>query len=321
MRVGVIGVGHLGQHHARIYASLPGAKLVGVTDLDRGRAGLIAERHGVAVYSNAAALLRDVEAVSVAVPTSSHHAVAKACLEADVHVLVEKPIAATPEEAADLVEMARRRGRVLQVGHVERFNPALVAVRPHIKNPGFIECHRLSPFGERGTDVDVVLDLMIHDLDILLSLHPGPVEEVRAAGMSVLSATNDIANARIAFGSGCVATLTASRVSATRLRKLRLFQRDASLSVDYQTRQGMLYRRRTGPGGRPTLEAEPVQGGEEDALTLELEAFLRAASTGARPVVSGEDGAAALALAHRVLDEIRAFTRRHSDGGGRGFAG
>ncbi len=321
MRVGVIGVGHLGQHHARIYANLPEAKLVGVTDADPTRARLVAERHGVMSYADAASLLKEVEAVSVAVPTSAHHAVARTCLDADIHVLVEKPIAATLAEAADLVELARRRGRVLQVGHIERFNPALAAVRPHIKNPGFIECHRLSPFGERGTDVDVVLDLMIHDLDILLSLQPGPVEEVRAAGMSVVSETNDIANARIVFRSGCVATLTASRVAATRSRKLRLFQRDGYLSVDYQTRQGVVYRRRTGPGGRPTLEAEPVHGGEVDALTLELRSFLRAAAAGSRPVVSGEEAAEALALAHRVLEEILSFSQCHTSGGGKGLAG
>jgi len=285
---------------------------MGVTDLDPLRSRLIGERHGVAAYADVTALLKEVEAVSVAVPTSTHYAVAKACLEADVHVLVEKPIAATPEQAQELIEVARRRGRVLQVGHVERFNPILLAARPHITHPKFIECQRRSPFGERGTDVDVVLDLMIHDLDIVLSLHPGPVEEVRAAGMSVLSATNDIANARIAFSSGCVANLTASRVSSTRLRKLRVFQMDGYLSIDYHTRQGLLYRRRQESKSRPGFERKPLNGGEGDALTLELEEFLRAASTGTRPAVSGEDGAAALALAHRVLEEISAHMRRHS---------
>jgi len=306
VRVGVIGVGHLGQHHARIYSGLSGAKLVGVTDSDPARAHLIAERHGVIAYRDTAMLLKEVDAVSVAVPTSAHHAVTKACLEADVHVLVEKPIAAGTGQAEELVELARRRGRILQVGHVERFNPALLAVRPYIRDPRFIECQRRSPFGERGTDVDVVLDLMIHDLDIVLSFQPGRVEEVRAAGMSVLSSTNDVANARISFSSGCVANLTASRVSSTRLRKLRLYQAEGYLSVDYHARQGILYRRRVGHGGRPALEREMLNGGTADALTMELDAFLRAATAGTRPVVSGEDGAAALALAYRVLEEIGA---------------
>ena len=318
MRVGVIGVGHLGQHHARIYADLPDAKLIGVADVDPSRSRVVAERHGVAAYSDPASLLKEVEAVSVAVPTSAHHAITKACLEADVHVLVEKPIAATTEQAHELIEVARRRGRVLQVGHVERFNPVLMAARAHISSPGFIECQRRSPFSERGTDVDVVLDLMIHDLDIVLSFNPGEVEEVRAAGMPVLSATNDIANARIAFRGGCVANLTASRVSSTRLRKLRLFQSDGYLSIDYHARQGLMYRRRTDGKTRPGLERETLTGSASDALTLELDAFLRAASTGTRPVVSGEDGAAALSLAHRILEEIDTFARRRKDREARG---
>ena len=211
----------MGQHHARIYAGLPDAKLMGVADVDPSRSRLVAERHGVAAYSDTAALLKEVEAVSVAVPTSSHHAVTKACLEADVHVLVEKPIAATTEQARELIEVAKRRRRVLQVGHVERFNPVLMAARPHITDPGFIECQRRSPFSERGTDVDVVLDLMIHDLDLVLSMTKSPVEEIRAAGVAVLSPYVDIANARLQFANGCVANLTASRVSPTRLRRCR----------------------------------------------------------------------------------------------------
>jgi len=318
VRVGVIGVGHLGQHHARIYAGLPDAKLMGVADVDPSRSRLVAERHGVAAYSDSASLLKEVEAVSVAVPTSAHHAITKACLEADVHVLVEKPIAATTEQAQELIEVAKRRGRVLQVGHVERFNPVLMAARAHIANPGFIECQRRSPFSERGTDVDVVLDLMIHDLDIVLSLNPGEVEEVRAAGMSVFSASNDIANARVSFRGGCVANFTASRVSSTRVRKLRVFQADGYLSIDYHARQGLMYRKRVDGKSRSGLERETLTGGASDALTLELDAFLRAASAGTRPVVSGEDGAAALALAQRILDEIAAFTRRRKNRGAKG---
>jgi predicted dehydrogenase len=256
-----------------------------------------------------------VEAVSVAVPTTSHHAIVKDCLEAGIHVLVEKPIAVTSAEAHELVTLARRRRRVLQVGHIERFNPVMAAVRPSIGKPGFIECHRLSPFGERGTDVDVVLDLMIHDLDMVLSFQPGPVEEVRAAGVPVLSSKIDIANARIAFGSGCVANLTASRVSTNRMRRLRLFQRDAYISVDFQNRQAMICRRLPGEGGRPRIEMEQLRGSDEEPLKLQLESFLHAAAAGTAPLVSGEDGAAALDLAHQVLQAISTFVERHMEKG------
>ena len=310
LRVGVIGVGHLGQHHARLYASLPDVVLTGVTDSSAERARQVGDRHQVPVFADRAELLKQVDAVSVAVPTSAHHEVVRACLEAGVHVLVEKPIAVTPAEARDLVDLARQRKLALQVGHVERFNPVMQAMRPRIGRPGFIECHRLSPFGERGTDVDVVLDLMIHDLDLILSFDPGPVEEIRAAGVPVLSASVDIANARIAFASGCVANLTASRVSTTRMRRLRLFQRDAYVSVDFQTRQGVVFRRVSEPGKRPTIDVEQVRGGEEEPLKLELEAFVRAAATGGPVTVSGEHGTAALELAHQVLEAIEAYMRK-----------
>ncbi len=313
VKVGVIGVGHLGQHHARLFASLPGASLVGVVDLNADRAGQVASRHQVTVFRDAPTLLKEVDAVSVAVPTSAHHEVAKMCLDAGVHVLVEKPITVRVEEARELVEGANKRGLVLQVGHIERFNPAIMALRPHIHRPGFIECHRLSPFGERGTDVDVVLDLMIHDLDMVLSFQPGPVEEIRAAGVPVLSQNIDIANARIAFRNGCVANLTASRVSMNRLRRLRLFQRDGYISLDYQTRQGMICRRVTPEGQRPKIEIEQIRGSEEEPLKLQLEAFLLAVSAGLPPPVTGEDGMAALDLAQQVVEAIGAFVKRHTE--------
>ena len=312
LRVGVIGVGHLGQHHARLYAGLPGATLVGVHDIDCKWAQGIAERYDAVVYEDAAALLKRVDAVSVAVPTSAHYSIVKASLEAGVHVLVEKPIAVTLDEAYGLARVANMLGRILQVGHIERFNPAIRAARPVIKRPAFIECHRLSPFGERGTDVDVVLDLMIHDLDMVLSFQPGSVEEVRAAGVPVLSQTIDIANARVAFSGGCVANFTASRVSTTRMRKLRLFQQDAYLSIDFQSRQGAILRRRTERGGRPEIDMEPMQTHDEEPLKLKLEAFIHSAATGTPPAVTAEDGAAALALAHQVLEAIGVFVKRHT---------
>ncbi len=311
VRAGVIGVGHLGQHHARLYASLPGSVLVGVMDTNPERARLIAARHGTRAFTDQAALLKEVDIVSVAVPTSFHYPVAKACLEAGTHVLVEKPLAVQPEEARDLIRLAAEQRLVLQVGHSERFNPIMLEMRPFIHRPAFIECHRLSSFGERGTDVDVVLDLMVHDLDMVLSFDPGPVEEVRAAGVAVLSPNIDIANARIQFRNGCVANLTASRVSTAKMRRLRVFQRDGYLSIDYQTRQGMICRRVEKSGERVTLEMEHRQGSDTEPLKLQLEAFLQAVTEGSCPVVSGEDGLAALELAHQVLDAIDAFMQGH----------
>jgi predicted dehydrogenase len=314
LKAGVIGVGHLGQHHARLYASLPGVKLVGVVDQSVERAQEIADLHGGRVFRTADDLLPHIDVVSVAVPTSGHYIVTKACLQAGKHVLVEKPIAVAPAEAHELVELATQRSCCLQVGHSERFNPVMALMRPHIGRPVFIECHRLSSFSERGTDVDVVLDLMIHDLDLVLSLNPGPVEEVRAAGVAVLSSSIDIANARIQFRSGCVANLTSSRVSTSKMRRLRLFQRNNYLSIDFQTRQGMICRRTAKTGERPTVEIEQFQGGDEEPLKLQLASFLHAAGTGTRPVVSGEDGAEAVVLAHQVLQAIEAFAARHEEG-------
>ena len=320
-RAGVIGVGHLGQHHARLYASLPEAQLVGVLDQSPERAQVVADRHGARVFRTVDELLPHVDVVSVAVPTSGHYAVAKSCLQAGKHLLVEKPIAVMPGEAQELVELAKQRGCCLQVGHSERFNPVMALMRPHIKKPVFIECHRLSSFSERGTDVDVVLDLMIHDLDLVLSLNLGPVEEVRAAGVAVLSPSIDIAHARIQFRSGAVANLTSSRVSTNKMRRLRIFQRDNYLSIDFQTRQGMICRRSAEAGKRATVEATHLQGGDEEPLKLQLESFLHAVDTGARPVVSGEDGAAAVAVAQQVLQAIAAFAARIEEGGSGAWEG
>jgi predicted dehydrogenase len=311
LRAGVIGVGHLGQHHARLYASLPGAQLVGVVDQSGERAQTVADRHGARVFRTVDELLQQIDVVSVATPTSGHYVLTKSCLQAGKHVLVEKPIAVAPSEAHELVQLAKERGCCLQVGHSERFNPVMGLMRPHIGQPLFIECHRLSSFSERGTDVDVVLDLMIHDLDLVLSFNPGPVEEVRAAGVAVLSPSIDIANARIQFQSGCVANLTSSRVSTNRMRRLRLFQRDNYVSMDFQTRLGIMSRRKAQVGEKPTVEVEQFQGGEEEPLKLQLESFLHAVGTGTRPMVAGEDGAAAVDVAYQVLQAIEAFAARH----------
>ena len=305
LRVGVIGVGHLGQHHARLYADLPGSTLVGVVDADARRAKEIAERVGAAVYDDVGVLLRQVEAVSIAAPTSTHHAVAKQCLDAGVHVLVEKPITTTPGEAQELITLARARKAVLQVGHIERFNPVMLKTRPSIHQPWLIECRRVSPFTGRSTDVDVVLDLMIHDLDMVLSFQPGAVMEVRAVGRSVVSDRVDVAHAWITFAGGCVATLTASRVATARARELTVVQCDACISLDYQSRQATIRRLSAGDRASGDQASERIQGGDEEPLKLELESFLHAVQTGTPPVVSGQDGEAALSLAYRVLEEIR----------------
>lgn len=311
LRAGVIGVGHLGQHHARLYASLPGFQLIGVVDQSPERGHTIADRHRVRFFQNVEELLPQVDVVSIAVPTSAHYDVARRCLHAGKHVLVEKPLAVMPGEARELVEIAKARDCRLQVGHSERFNPVMRLMRPHIGRPVFIECHRLSAFSERGTDVDVVLDLMVHDLDLVLSFDPGPVEEIRAAGVAVLSSSIDIANARIQFQNGCVANLTASRVSTNKMRRLRLFQSDQYLSIDFQTRQGMICRRQTKAGERPTVTIEQFQGNDDEPLKLQLESFLDAVRNGKKPVISGEDAAATVEVAHDVLRAIATFALRH----------
>jgi predicted dehydrogenase len=311
LRTGVIGVGHLGYHHARHYAGLPGVTLAGVVDADPERARKAADDFGVPSFGTAAELIASgVDAASVAVPTMAHHSIALELLEAGVDVLVEKPIAADASEARALVAAAERNRRILQVGHIERFNGAVMALAAVVKRPRFIECHRLSPYPSRGHDVSVVLDLMIHDLDIVLNLaHPGVVS-VDAIGVPVFSESEDIANARIRFKSGCVANLTCSRVAPERMRKIRIFETDAYLSTDYSEQEVLRYRKKPGPvpsGASPmehiVVESLPVT--REEPLKLEIESFLRCVRDRTRPVVSGEDGLAALEIAGRIMDSIR----------------
>jgi predicted dehydrogenase len=304
LKVGVIGVGHLGQHHARLYSQCPDAELIGITDLDGKRAEAIGQQHGTPVFTQVKELLDVVDAVSVAVPTSYHRDVVQLCLEAGVHVLVEKPVASTVTDARAMVEQASQRGLILQVGHVERFNPVMDEIRNIVRAPGFIECHRLAPFQPRGTDVDVVLDLMIHDLDLILSLNLGETKKVEAVGVAVLSSQIDFANARVEFSDGCIVSFTASRMSTGRLRKMRLFQSDLYLSVDFQSRQGLGYRRTVLEGGEPSVVEEPIQGNDEEPLKRELHAFVRSVQLDEQHGVSGEEGLRALELAHAINDSI-----------------
>lgn len=306
VRVGVIGVGALGQHHARVYAELPGAHLVGVCDRDPERADAVARRHGCRAFADAEALAREVEAVSVAAPTEAHHALASALLDGGRHVLVEKPITATLAEADDLIARAAARGVRLQVGHVERFNPALDILRSSVASPRFVEAHRLSAFSPRSLDVDVVLDLMIHDLDIVLWLDGSDPVQVDAVGVPVLTPRVDIANARLRFASGLIANLTASRVSADRVRKFRVFAHRTYVSVDLAAREARIYRLidREGEPGRPEIDVQQTPGNPEEPLRRQLAAFLESVERGTPPRVTGEDGRRALALARTVLDRM-----------------
>jgi predicted dehydrogenase len=306
LNIGVIGTGHLGRHHARIYSEMADVRLVGVADLVESRAAEIAAAHGGEALTDFTALLERVDAVSVAVPTERHVEVGVRCLDAGVHVLVEKPIAPSVEGADRLIDAATRNDRVLQVGHVERFNPVVQAASTVATRPQFFEVHRLNTFSLRGLDVDVVLDLMIHDIDIILSLVDAPVSEVRAVGIPVLSSRADIANVRIEFSDGCVANLTASRVSTERVRKLRFFQPHDYLSLDYETQEGVLL---SLEGGRiHSVKLDP--GRRIEPLRAQLESFLASVRGDHPPLVSGPDGRRALEIALRVNDEIEAHRRR-----------
>jgi predicted dehydrogenase len=312
LRIAVIGAGHMGRAHARKIAELArtqgGVSLAGVADVDAPRAQALAAELG-APAAEARALLGRADAVVVAVPTVAHFEVARAVLDAGLHLLIEKPIAATLPEAEALVALAQRRARVLQVGHQEWFNAAMRVVRERIDRPRFAEIHRMGPFPERGTDVDVVRDLMIHDIEILQQLLGAEPERVDAVGVPVLTDHVDIANARLGFAGACVANLTASRVSATPMRKFRLFQRDAYFSIDFLERRAQLYRRLPSPGGAPRIEVEELKTDPEDALLAQLEVFVTAASgarvsAGSPRGVSGEAAVAALRTALRVIDAM-----------------
>ncbi|MCZ6479337.1 MAG: Gfo/Idh/MocA family oxidoreductase [candidate division NC10 bacterium] len=308
-RVGVIGVGHVGQHHARIYRELPGVELAGIADIDPARLQEVKRVAEAPVFQDYRELFGHVEAVSLAVPTHLHAQIARECLDRGVDVLVEKPMAQTLEEAEELTDLAKRRGRILQVGHVERFNGAVRALHRIVKTPGFIECHRLSPFPQRGTDVDVILDLMIHDIDIILSLVKSPVSQVNAVGVPVLTDRVDISNARLEFASGCVANVTASRVSIERLRKIRIFQPDTYISLDYASQEITLFRRlppdlASQPPQPPQIVREEVVVEKEEPLRLQLMSFLSSVRERTRPEVSGEEAVEALRVASQILAKI-----------------
>ena len=305
LKVGVIGVGHLGKHHARIYSELDGVQFVGVADALLDRAESVASSYGSRAYVDYKDLLGQVDAVSVAVPTQMHASIGIDCLERGLDVLVEKPIAQDGDQARAMIRIAREKGRFLQVGHVERFNPVVEAACEVATRPQFFEVHRLNKFSMRSLDVDVVLDLMIHDIDIVLALVDSPVSEIRAVGIPVLSDKADIANVRLEFEDGCVANLTASRVSTDSVRKLRFFQPHDYVSLDYESQTGYVL---SLDGGR--IREKKLEPEVREPLKVQLEAFVCAIRERRPPRISGEDALKALDVATSVLERIEAHLSR-----------
>jgi predicted dehydrogenase len=309
----VVGVGYLGKFHAQKYAQLPGSQLIAVVDIDPRAAQAAAAEHGVEALHDYCELLGRVDAVSIVVPTSLHYEVARDFLSHGSHVLVEKPITSTVDEAQALIELARARGCILQVGHLERFNNAILDLDRVLDNPLFIESHRLAPYKPRGTDVSVVLDLMIHDIDIILNIVRSDLARIDASGVPVLSDAVDIANARLLFENGCVANVTASRVSMKTERKMRVFQHDAYISIDFQDRILSVHRKGRGEmfPGVPDIESEQLKYEDGDALKTEIELFLKAVRENGQPIVSGQDGKRALATAIRITEMVTGQPTSH----------
>jgi predicted dehydrogenase len=299
LRVGVVGVGHIGSNHARIYAELTHAEFVAVFDIDPARAAEIAAKYKTKAAESLNEFAEMVDAASVATPTNAHFSVARDLLARGKHLLIEKPITENTADARELAQRAAEKRLVLQVGHVERFNPVLSALEQRLTHPRFIEAHRLSPYPNRSTEIGVVLDLMIHDLEIILHLVNSTVETIDAVGVPVLSRGEDIANARLRFASGCIANITSSRISPERMRKIRVFQEDAYLSLDYQGQSGEIYRR---VNGQITRDPVPIE--KEEPLRQQLASFVDCALTGGEPKVSGSHAAAALELAVEITKRI-----------------
>lgn len=306
-RTAVVGVGYLGQFHAEKYAGLPGSELVAVVDADMERARQIGDKFNVAAYGSYQELYGKVDAVSVVTPTDLHHEVALALLNNGIDVLVEKPITVTLQEADDLIATARDKGRILQVGHLERFNGAIVALNGILNNPLFIESHRLAPFKDRGTEVDVILDIMIHDIDIILNIVGAPVTGIHAVGVPVVSSqTNDIANVRLEFATGCIANVTASRISVKEMRKIRIFQQDAYISIDYATQDIEVYRKVDLGEQYDTAQImyDDIAITQADSLKEEIRSFINAVQTRSTPAVPGEAGRDALKIALEIVHQV-----------------
>ena len=301
VNIGVIGAGHLGQHHVRLLSEIEGANLVGLSDVNEAVGSEMAAKYGVKYFKDFRDLLPYVEAVSVVVPTFLHHDVAKFFLERNVHTFVEKPITKTLEEANDLVAIASKKQLTLQVGHVERFNAAMMKLQTLVEAPRFIECQRMGPFSPRIQDVGVVLDLMIHDIDIVLSLVKSPIKQIDAVGLPVLTNNEDIANAHILFENGCIANLTASRISEEKVRKLRVFEFDKYCSLDY-AEQAITMRKKT---DEKKIVGEELEVHKAEPLRLELSHFIECVKEHKKPLVTIEDGKNALEVALEILAKIK----------------
>jgi predicted dehydrogenase len=299
IRVGVIGTGYLGSLHARLYKEIDTCSLEAICDIEPGRLAQISAQLSVPGFSDHRELFSRVDAVSIAVPTKLHYQLAREFLSRNIPALVEKPFTTTLKEADSLIKLSRKNNLILQVGHIERFNSAFAACKEYFKDPYFIECHRLSFFPNRSLDIGVVLDLMIHDIDIILGLVRSPIKRIEAVGVGVLTTFEDIANARITFKNGCVANLTASRVSDETMRKIRIFLKNAYISLDYKNEQASIYRK--GPGG---IEKEDLEIEKEQPLKKELASFIDCVANKNEPLVSGETGRLALAVALKIRDLI-----------------
>ena len=308
LKIAVIGVGHLGKWHADKYAASPDCKLLAVVDNNPGNAEQIAQKHGARAVSDYHDILSQVDAVSLTVPTSLHYKIARDILEAGIHCLIEKPITETIEEASTLIEIAQKNRLVLQVGHIVRFNSVMMDIGELLQEPQFIESTRLAPFTSRSTDISVILDLMIHDIDIILNLIDSPVKHISASGLSVLSDSIDIANARIEFENDCVANVTASRISQKHEQKLRIFQKDMYISADLLKKILSINRKgkTDNEAGFKNITHEERSYGDNDALNLEILDFIAAIKNGRRPKVNGEDGKRALETAIEITSQIKA---------------
>jgi predicted dehydrogenase len=325
LKIAVIGTGHLGKEHARIYSEIPEVSLAGVVDIDKNTGEAVAQRCNTKYYSSFTEILNKVDAASVVVPTKSHYEITKELLKNGIHVLVEKPMTGTVSEAEDLIKLSKETSTILQPGYIERFNPAIEAIQKLDITLKFIECHRLSPFTFRSADIGVVLDLMIHDIDIILDLSKSKVKKIDAVGVGVISDKEDIANARIQFENGCVANITASRVSFEPMRKIRLFSENSYISLDYHKQEAIIYRK--SPELTPKsiitentdvstikdlksfvfgdlLKIERIKMNNQEPLRKELESFVSCINNGKQPVVSGEDGIKAIKAATIINEEI-----------------
>ncbi|MBW2602153.1 MAG: Gfo/Idh/MocA family oxidoreductase [Deltaproteobacteria bacterium] len=311
LRIGVVGVGHLGQFHAEKYARMEGVELVGIADIIADRANDVANRLGTKAFTDYKDLIEKVDAASIVVPTDLHFPASHDFLEAKVDLLIEKPITETLDDADTLIQLADSKGLIIQVGHLERFNPAILALSEVIDRPLFIESDRLSGFGERGTEVDVVLDLMIHDIDIILSLVKSPIKSIHAVGVPVVTPLVDIANARLIFENGCVANVTASRISMKSMRKIRFFQKDTYVSVDYASHDVTIIQK-DGKGTKlpvPGMSMNRSKFENADSLDAELKAFVQSVRTRQPPLVTGSDGRNALQVATDIVRQIETSTR------------